>query len=232
MRIMIQNKTLYKVENLYAFSISSFSKKIIAPYLNQRVKEIIDVTNPVGLNNGEIIDIESNEYYLYLARIEEDKGINLFCEAISNLNLKGIVVGDGYLREPLKKKYPNIIFTGWLSGNDKQSYIAKSKCLVLTSLGYETFGLVVAEMKSFGIPSIVPEPSAASDQVIDKYDGLIYKSGNISSLQSVLLEFEKMNLKEIQNNILKNFDKNIYTNQTHIRTLLKTYKYVINNNIS
>lgn len=53
------------------------------------------------------------------------------------------------------EKYPNIQFVGWVAGKDKQAYFKKAKALVFTSLCYETFGLSVAEARSYGIPCIV-----------------------------------------------------------------------------
>ena len=58
------------------------------------------------------------------------------------------------------------------AGKEKEEYILRAKCLIVTSLWHETFGLVVAEMKMYGIPSIVPIQHAASEQIANNKDGL------------------------------------------------------------
>ena len=42
----------------------------------------------------EKVDPSKNEYYLYVGRVSKEKGVDLFCQAISELDYKGIVVGD------------------------------------------------------------------------------------------------------------------------------------------
>ena len=42
----------------------------------------------------------------------KEKGVEVFCKVITELNLKGIVVGEGSERLRLQKEYTNIIFTG------------------------------------------------------------------------------------------------------------------------
>ena len=48
---------------------------------------------------------------------------------MTDLGLKGRVLGDGYLRENLEHEYPNVTFDGWVEGEQKEDIIRKGKCL-------------------------------------------------------------------------------------------------------
>lgn len=152
-----------------------------------------------------------------------EKGAELFCQAITDLGLKGIVLGDGYQREFLQRKYPNVIFTGWVEGSEKEMYIRQSKALVMTSKWYETFGLVVAEMKSYGIPCIVPDRCAAAEQIEDGKTGYIFKTGNLESLKDCLSRYEDENLSFFQKNLNESFRPSDYSLITHTKNLIAIY---------
>ena len=162
-RQYFMNYALRKNKEISLISISALTTRLIVPELKPYIKKIYTVDNPVEQNQTGIVDIGSNEYYTLISRISEEKGIDMFCKAMRHLKLKGQVLGDGDLLGKYREKYPEVVFRGWCSGKDKELYVRQTKCLVLASRWYETFGLVVAEMKSYGIPSIVPDESAASE---------------------------------------------------------------------
>ena len=89
---------------------------------------------------------------------------------------------------------------GGLQVKIKQAYFKKAKALVFTSLCYETFGLSVAEARSYGIPCIVPDSCAASEQVIDGETGYLFKTGNLDSLK---WEFKGGYCNDYCSNLLK-----------------------------
>ena len=96
---------------------------------------------------------------------------------------------------------------------------------MFASKWYETFGLVVAEMKAMGVPSIVPEESAAAGQIKDSYNGLYFKIGNLDSLIRTISIFEKADLRTIQKNVIESYNYDEYSLDTHIRKLIDIYNY-------
>ncbi|EIY84713.1 hypothetical protein HMPREF1074_03883 [Bacteroides xylanisolvens CL03T12C04] len=220
-RSIIQKKIISGIEDIAFITISSYSNKLLNPYLKKR--NFFLLKNPVNQLNNVIANISNNDYYIYIGRLDKDKGVELFCEAISLLGLKGIVIGDGSMMDELKEKFPLIKFTGWLVGKEKEEYILRAKCLIVTSLWHETFGLVVAEMKMYGIPSIVPIQHAASEQIANNKDGLVYESGNLNALKDTILLFESLDLNEIQKYILTHFDPMSYSLSLYCAKLIDIY---------
>lgn len=165
-RQCVQNKIVKlneKLENV--ITISEFSEKILKPTLGKNTK-ITRIYNPIDIDeNAEKVDPSKNEYYLYVGRISKEKGVDLFCEAITDLELKGIAVGDGDEKEKLEKQYPNIEFTGWKNKDEVKQYMKGARALIFPSRWYETAGLTVLEAQSLGIPAIVSKSCATSEFV-------------------------------------------------------------------
>ena len=163
-RQFVQNKIVKlndRLEN--AITISEFSEKILKPTLGKNTK-ITRIYNPIDIDeNAEKVDPSKNEYYLYVGRISKEKGVDLFCQAITDLKLKGIAVGDGDEKEKLEKKYSNVEFTGWKNKDEVKQYMKGARALIFPSRWYETAGLTVLEAQNLGIPCLVNKNCAASE---------------------------------------------------------------------
>lgn len=188
-RQFIQNKIVKLNDKLSdVISISEFSENILKETLNPKIK-IHRVYNPIDLdNNAEEIDYTQNEYFLYVGRISKEKGVDIFCEAITNSKLKGIVVGDGDERKELEKEYPNITFTGWKNSDEVKEYMKRAKALVFPSRWYEAAPLTPLEAMQYGIPVISSDCNASIDY-INKKNGEIFNIGK-NNLVNVLLNFD------------------------------------------
>ena len=214
-RQFVQNKIVKlndKLENV--ISISEFSEKILKPTLGKNTK-ITRIYNPIDIDeNAEIVDPSKNEYYLYVGRISKEKGVDLFCEAITELGYKGVVVGDGDEKEKLEKQYPNIEFTGWKNKDEVKQYMKGARALIFPSRWYEGAPLTPLEAMQYGIPCIASDVSAAVD-----YTKMKFKLGSNELLKSV--KVYENNIKE-NSNIAYNFYIN-RIKQNYIVELTKLY---------
>ena len=118
-RMKIQNRVLARNKKLYFISISALTRRICVSLINGS-RKVYTVVDPVEINGNQPNKLLENDKYLFMARLSPEKGAELFCQAVTDLNLKGIVLGDGYLRKELMEKYPNIEFAGWVTAGDKQ----------------------------------------------------------------------------------------------------------------
>lgn len=213
LRQFVQNKIVKLNDKLeYAISISDFSEKILKPTLGKNTK-ITRIYNPIDIDeNVEKVDPTKNEYYLYVGRVSKEKGVDLFCQAITELNYKGIVVGDGDEKEKLEKQFPNIEFVGWKNSDEVKEYMKSARALIFPSRWYETAGLTILEAQSLGIPCIVSN-NCAGIEFLDKSTGKEF--GNICELKKAV---------ESINDIHKIIVKQPYQNKYKDRLL----KYYIN----
>lgn len=198
-RQFVQNKIVKlneKLENV--ITISKFSENILKKTLNSKT-QITRIYNPIDVMNIELKnDITKNKYFLYVGRVSKEKGVDLFCKAITDLNYEGIVVGDGDEKEKLEKKYSNINFTGWKNKSEVKKYMEKSKCLVFPSKWYETAGLTVIEAQALGIPAIVSKNCAASEFIEEGKNGFLFE--NFEQLKKNMMKLEIQTLQVTLNN--------------------------------
>ncbi len=86
---------------------------------------------------------------VYVGRLEVEKGIEDFLD-LKNPGTK-LVIGDGPSRETLQRKYPEIVFTGYLFGEELARRISTGDVFVFPSKT-DTFGLVMIEAMACGLP--------------------------------------------------------------------------------
>ena len=128
-----------------------------------RVKKIY---NPINIGNStQNLNIENNKYYLYVGRIDKEKGVEIFCKILECLNYKGIVVGDGSEKKYLENKYKNIEFVGWKDKNEVQKYIYDSRGFIFPTLWYEGAPLTPLEFMSQGIPCAISDKCAGTEYI-------------------------------------------------------------------
>lgn len=176
-RQFVQNKVVKLPKKMeYAIGISDLSMNVLKKDLNSNIY-IQKICNPIRFEQVKNKnDYTKNDYFLYVGRIAKEKGVEIFCRVLTELNLKGIVVGDGTERERLERLYSNIVFTGWKSENEVKEYMAKAKCLIFPSLWYEGAPLTPLESFSLGIPCLINSDCSAREYgkefVYSNYDEL------------------------------------------------------------
>ena len=222
-RQIIQDAVLRKCSNVSYISISKLSNDLFLQFRPDWSEKLYRIDNPIDFDvkpSKMAVSERKGEKYLFVGRLDEEKGIRLFLKAVSQTGVKAEVWGDGNLMEELKVKYPDVLFRGWVKDEQKMEYLNNIKALVFPSVLYETFGLVVAEMLSLGIPCIVGDKTAASELVADGKSGILYKIGDLSSLKDAIRKMEQCydTLHPIEY-----FDSDSYTVKKHIDKLVKLY---------
>ncbi|PYK29921.1 MAG: hypothetical protein DME57_08635 [Verrucomicrobia bacterium] len=125
---------------------------------------------------------------LFLSRIDPKKGIERLLEAFANVHrqLKDVILviaGDGEasyldsLHERMKEFQIDqaVVWTGHLDGPLKAAAFAAADVFVLPSYS-ENFGIAAAEAIACGVPVIVSENVALSDEIGTNDAGLVVKT--------------------------------------------------------
>lgn len=130
-------------------------------------------------------------YYLFAGRLEKFKGVQ---ELLPHFTGEGaydlVVIGAGGYEEELRRQaqgLSRVHFTGWLNHDDMRSYYQHALALVVPSLTYETFGIVVVEAYAQELPVIVHNLGSLPELVEESGGGLIYN--NATQLARQLDEF-------------------------------------------
>jgi len=222
-RFFVQNRIIKltkKINNI--IYISDFSWDILKDNFKKSVN-CKKICNPIKFDSiHDNVDVLKNEYYLYVGRITKEKGVDIFCEAVTQANVKGVVVGDGNQKKILELKYPNIKFEGWKSEEEVKEFMKNAKALVMPSRWYEGAPLTNLEALSIGLPSIVSINCAASEVSNEQNNnGKTFNINNEQSLINILKTFE---IKKVEKDILK-----FYTFDNYKRQLIIFFKLILYN---
>jgi glycosyltransferase involved in cell wall biosynthesis len=104
--------------------------------------------------------------FVNVGRVAVEKNLEAFLE----LDLPGtkVIVGDGPHREALRARHPEVVFTGYKSGDDLARHFADADVFVFPSLT-ETWGGVLVEALAAGTPVAgfpVPGPNDFDHSVV------------------------------------------------------------------
>ncbi|KAB1067854.1 glycosyltransferase [Tamlana haliotis] len=139
--------------------------------------------------------------FIFIGRLVEHKGLKLFFKVLEDLideekfNFKVHIIGNG----PLSSSIPdhqNIKHTAFVSPEALPKLLENSGTFILPSL-YEAWGVVVHEAALAGLPIITTqETGAASQFVINNFNGSIYKAQDHQALKLLLLKYSDLTEQE------------------------------------
>ncbi|GAB3441443.1 glycosyltransferase family 4 protein [Insolitispirillum peregrinum] len=166
-------------------AVSDFSQRILQPFLPADTP-IHRVDNPVDCFQSPVASPAQGKGVLYIGRLSPEKGPGLLAAAAVEAGVQVTFAGAGEQQDELQARYPQHIFTGWLSFAEILPLIEQTRALILPSLWYETLGLTVLESAARGVPAVVADTCAASDVVVPGETGLFFTGGDQASLSAVL----------------------------------------------
>ena len=146
-------------------------------------------------------------YIVFVGRLSEEKGLYSLINAwkLWFNNKRKIpelmIIGDGPLRsklEILAKGLP-IKFLGYLSPQDTQLHIAKSKLLIIPSECFEGFPMVIVEAFALATPIAVSNLGPLPLLTEKGSTGLVFESNNPISIMSIISKawYSKSLLREL-----------------------------------
>lgn len=122
---------------------------------------------------------------LCVSRVSKEKGLEDFC----NLKVKGtkVLVGDGPLLSELKKRYPDVIFTGAKTGTELAEYYAAADVFVFPSKT-DTFGVVMLESIASGTPVAAYPVTGPRDVVINDVNGYMDQDLTVAVERAIICD--------------------------------------------
>lgn len=195
-------------------------------------KNSLHYIKPNGIEPHNIKRSESGKYFLFIGRLSNEKGILELVDFFNhNLNFKLKIIGTGQLENELRKRIisNNIELLGFKTGTEKNELICNASAIIIPSIWYENYPVVVVEAFSYGIPVIANKLGGLSAIVKDRYSGILIDKGDETALLEALdfLSDDK-NRKDLGENAYKYFTENM-TNEKTLNQLVKIYKKTLHN---
>lgn len=156
----------------------------IAPHVSKTVIPMFVPNRPAENQSSESLPTfptsGQRSYFLYVGRLEKLKGLQEVIPFFAQQDQVDLLVaGAGQYEAELKRlarDSPHVTFLGSLPFERLRQLYAHAVAVIVPSLCYETFGLVVAEAFSFKTPVIARDIGALSELVTMSGGGLLYRN--------------------------------------------------------
>lgn len=197
---------------------STVAQNMFRKFVNEPSGSLVSITHGDIKDNRTIKDYVSDTLNVtYLGPYKKYKGFYLLMKTMKELYRDGIdnihltVYGDIWIEDQLT----NVTFNKSYSYEQLREIFNHTDVLVVPSIWKETFGFIVLEALSYGVPVLVSDDVGAKDLLMSskKPAGIVFNP-SVEELKTILFNL-------LQNKtLLKEFNQNIMTNQ---------YKFLISN---
>lgn len=128
------------------------------------------------------------DYYIYVGRVNEVKGLPTLCKVAASLPYRLIIVGTGELETSLRQQYAsaqNIEWRGQMAWGDFRPLLEGARFMVLPAEWSENNPLSVIESLCLGTP-VLGAQIGGIPELIDPENGMTFESGNATALASAI----------------------------------------------
>ena len=208
--------------------------KKIKPFEIDVIPNIVDID--LFKPDVQKSNVNGNIRFLAIGYLNKNKGHDLLIEAFSkvsdsNQNVTLDICGEGPEKNSLLKKIQELNLGNKviISGHQNKVQILKklqeSDCLVHTSY-FETFGVVLIEAMSCGVPFITTKCGGPED-IIEEGVGYMVDPGNASMLAEAMFKFID-NKNEFSKFNIRSIAVNKYSYPVVAEKIMQIYSRVIN----
>lgn len=180
------------------------------------------------------VDIHPAEFYprkngLYVGRLSPEKGIACLASSVRGMpNIMIDVYGSGSMTS-IMQSISQFRLHGWKSSTEINEAMQKAAYLIVPSIWYETFGLIVIEAFANGLPVIASRIGALSELVDDGRTGLLFQPGSHKSLAELIAWAERHpdKMANMGKNAKSEYEEK-YSPKSNYEQLLGIYQHVLN----
>ena len=169
--VMVATRTLHERLVKWGFrNLGMWSRGVDTKLFRPRAEKFLKEPRPI---------------FMYLGRVAVEKNI----EAFLKLELPGTkyIVGGGPDLEMLKRKYPEVRFTGFKTGEELARHLASADVFVFPSRT-DTFGLVLIEAFACGVPVAAFPVQGPIDIVTNGVTGFLSEDLQQAAIDALSLE--------------------------------------------
>ena len=175
-------------KRIYYICLTEFNKEKLLQLKEIRPGRIFVKSNFAGDGGEKVSTGEREDYFFYGGRLEEEKGLKVLLKAFQRLDDEKLVIcGEGSLADwcrEYKEKHAmeNVILKGAVSGKEVKELMTKAKGVIVPSLWYEGFPMIMAEAYSVGTPVIGSDIGNVGRLIEEHGGGWTFESGNAEAL--------------------------------------------------
>lgn len=166
------------------------------------------------------------EYYLFIGRIEERKGIQILLDAFTRMPDKHLrLAGTGAELDTFRASAPkNVSFLGFLDHSQLAEQLSGCRAVIVASQLYETFGMIIIEAFAAHKPVIAGDIGTIAMLVDDGVTGVKFKYNDSNALIEAIQRFENIEAQMGENGYKRYADA--FSPDANYRQLLTVYGVV------
>jgi len=170
--------------------------------------------NFVSIRGNDFVNYKREDYYCYVGRLSEEKGIETLLQTAKQLPYSLKIAGEGPLFDDLRNRYENdkIKFLGYLNREEIKSLIEKARFSVIPSEWFENNPLSGIESLHLGTPVLGANIGGIPELIEETKNGLLFESGNKESLKNKIEEMvcSTFDYTDIAQKAQKKYSSNYY----------------------
>lgn len=182
----------------HILTVSEFSKREISAFYQIKPKLITVIPNASAFTSGtteSAFKPHPKPYFLFVGSLDPRKNLLFLLQAFTKAALTNtdlVIVGASHASFAVDAAlqafmdHPNIVFTGYISDAELQSYYANALALINPSL-YEGYGLPVAEALSMGTPVLASSIEAFKE--VGGTDIVYFNTADTAELAHLIKNF-------------------------------------------
>jgi glycosyltransferase involved in cell wall biosynthesis len=142
--------------------------------------------NPVTPWTTSRVEAERNRKFIFVGRLEQDKGPMLLARAAKRAGVPVEFIGHGPSDNELRSEHPEAALAGWKDREQIAALARDARVLVMPSRYREPFGLVALEALMSGIPIVISDYAMLAEEITSGGYGLACDPHDENGLAAIL----------------------------------------------
>ncbi|TAX57032.1 glycosyltransferase [Rhizobium leguminosarum] len=163
-----------------------------------RPERLTTIRNPVAPLSIKRIEAEANDEFVFIGRLDEEKGIEDAVAATRKAGVRLCVIGDGPLMPLVAASGDHVRAVGWQSHTEIGPTIRKARALLMPSRYPEPFGLVAIEAARSGLPVIMSRNAFLAEEMQRAGMAIACDTADESVFADTLTRFSQMPRHEVR----------------------------------
>ncbi len=213
-------------------TFSEFGKQLLLRSTLQLQAQNIAIKPNFALESFDTNHSEKKDYFVYIGRLSEEKGIESLLGAFSKCSYTLKIFGDGPLAQKVihaAQLHPNILYGGFQNKETLHHHLSESQALLVPSIWFEGMPMTVLEAFACGTPVIASRIGILEEMISDGKNGLLFEPNNEKSIIAAIQSWQTLSTEEkkvISENCKKDFSAN-YSSQKNVSLLEQIYQEAI-----
>ena len=161
-------------------------------------ERLTTIRNPVAPLSIERIQAEANDEFVFIGRLDEEKGVEDAVAATRRAGVKLCVIGDGPLMPLVAASGDHVRALGWQSHAEIGPTIRKARALLMPSRYPEPFGLVAIEAARSGLTVIMSRSAFLAEEIERAGMALSCDTADEKAFADTLTRFSRMPGHEVR----------------------------------